>query len=106
MERTVTKSALKSGSFIIVFCSDLGGEGRVKVVTANNVGENASGPDSPLNNVSFYKLPKKPLSGNEWKEVVLTKVKIPINSQPVDLDKDGDMDIIICSRGEARILWM
>ena len=38
--------------------------------------------------------------------MVLTKVKIPINSQPVDLDKDGDMDVVIGSRGEARILWM
>jgi len=105
-ERTVPKSTLNRGSFIRVFFSDLDGDGRVEVVTANKGGENASGPDSPLNNVSFYKLPKKPLSGNEWKEVVLTKVKIPINSQPVDLDKDGDMDIIIGSRGEARILWM
>lgn len=105
-ERTVPKSTLNRGSFIRVFFSDLDGDGRVEVVTANKGGENASGPDSPLNNVSFYKLPKKPLSGNEWKEVVLTKVKIPINSQPVDLDKDGDMDVVIGSRGEARILWM
>ena len=105
-KRTVPKSTLNRGSFIRVFFSDLDGDGRVEVVTANKGGENASGSDSPLNNVSFYKLPKKPLSGNQWKEVVLTKVKIPINSQPVDLDKDGDMDIIVGSRGEARILWM
>ena len=97
---------MNRGSFIRVFFSDLDGDGRVEVVTANKGGENASGPDSPLNNVSFYKLPKKPLSGNEWEEVILTKVRIPINSQPVDLDKDNDMDIIIGSRGEARILWM
>ena len=105
-DRTVPESTLNRGSFIRVFFSDLDGDGRVEVVTANKGGENASGPDSPLNNVSFYKLPKKPLSGNEWEEVILTKVRIPINSQPVDLDKDGDMDIIIGSRGEARILWM
>ena len=105
-ERTVPKSTLNRGSFIRVFFSDLDDDGRVEVVAANKGGENASGSDSPLNNVSFYKLPKKPLSGNEWEEVVLTKVKIPINSQPVDLDKDGDMDVVIGSRGEARILWM
>ena len=105
-ERTVPKSTLNRGSFIRVFFSDLDGDGRVEVVTANKGGENASGYDSPLNNVSFYKLPQNPINGNEWEEVVLTKVKIPINSQPVDLDKDGDMDVVIGSRGEARILWM
>ena len=45
-----------------------------------------------------------PLDGNSWVEHELTKVGWPINSQPVDLDKDGDLDIIGGSVAETRII--
>ncbi|MDA2930701.1 hypothetical protein MYX84_12280 [Acidobacteria bacterium AH-259-O06] len=40
-----------------------------------------------------------------WKEHVLTRVVVPINSRPVDLDGDGDLDILGGSRYESRIFW-
>ena len=82
------------GSFIRVFFADFNNDGKPEVVAANKGGENPDITKAPLNNISIYLLPDNPLEGNKWEELVLTQVRIPINSQPIDLDLDGDMDIV------------
>ena len=55
--------------------------------------------------VSWYEIDGDPLQGASWNEHVLTRVRVPINSAPVGLDSDGDLDIVASSRGEARLFW-
>ena len=105
-DRTIPEISLNRGSYIRVFFADFNQDGKVEVVAANKGDENPKIIDAPLNNISIYKLPQEPLNGKNWKELILTQVRIPINSQPIDLDLDGDIDIVVGSRGERRILWL
>ena len=54
----------------------------------------------------MFKAPADPLDGAGWVEQELTHVLTPINSRPVDLDGDGDLDILGGSRYESRLLWL
>ncbi len=104
-KRTILEVSKNRGSYIRVFLADFDGDGRPEVVSPNKGEQSPDIKTAPLNNISLYLPPTDPLNGQDWKEQVLGKVKIPINSEPIDLDGDGDLDIVGGSRAEARILW-
>ncbi len=56
--------------------------------------------------VSLFRIDGDPLVDSSWTETVLATVTVPMNSRPVDLDGDGDLDILAGSRSEARIFWL
>jgi len=92
------------GSYIRAFFADLNGDGRPEVFTPNKGAQNPSRTQEP-SAISWFEITGDPLDGASWVEHELVRVIWPINSQPVDLDQDGDMDVIAGSVGETRIIF-
>jgi hypothetical protein len=103
-ERVIPSVTLDRGSYIRVFCADFNKDGRLEVTSPNKGAQHVDRQTKVLHPISWFEIVGEPLKGY-WKEHELTRVIIPENARPVDLDGDGDLDIIGASRGEDRIMW-
>ena len=104
--RLILPSTRGRGSYLRTFFADFEDDGRPEATGANK-GAQRPGPQDLIksNPVSIFKVKGDPLTGASWQEEVLGHYSIPQNAEPVDLDNDGDPDIVVGSRGEQRILW-
>ena len=103
-ERIIPPITRDRGSYIRVFLADLTGDGRPEII-ATNKGAQAPTVTQPPTALSWFQLVGAPLEGKSWVEHELARVVWPINAQPVDLDRDGDLDIVGGSVAERRIIW-
>ena len=93
------------GSYIRVWTADFNDDGRPEVIAPNKGEQNPRNDTTETHAISYFELPPAPLDGDAWVEHEMTRVHIPINSQPIDLDGDGDLDVMGGSRGEQRVFW-
>jgi arylsulfatase A-like enzyme len=87
------KNSTGRGSWIRVKLADVNEDGKLDILAANKGGTSFS---------CFY-LQGDPRKPDAWREVVIGECKQPINIRPVDLDDDGDLDLVASSRGERKI---
>ena len=94
------------GSYLRVFFADFDQDGQVEATTANK-GAQRPGPEDYARStpVSILRIEGDPLTPDAWRLDELGRYSIPQNAEPVDLDQDGDTDIVVGSRGEQRIAW-
>lgn len=103
--RVIPPATLNRGSFIRVFLADLNDDGKLEVVTPNKGAQNPEQAAQEQKQISFFEITGDPLDGETWVEHELTRVPWPINSQPVDLDGDGDLDVVGGSVALRKIFW-
>ena len=77
----------------------------MEATTANKGAQRPGRRLCALNPVHILRIEGDPLTPNAWRLDELGRYSIPQNAEPVDLDQDGDTDIVVGSRGEQRIAW-
>ena len=104
-ERLILPMTQGRGSYIRVFLADLDGDGRPEAVAPNKGAQRPTIADYRRSTpASIYKVTGDPLNGSNWQEIELGRFSNPRNSEPIDIDQDGDLDIIVGSNGENRII--
>ena len=103
--RVIPTVTADRGSYIRVFLADVDGDGRLEAVAPNKGEQNPGEGANPAKPISVFEIPDDPRDGDRWIEHVLGRTPIPQNAHTIDLDGDGDTDVVGGSRGNNRIMW-
>ncbi|MBB5281835.1 FG-GAP repeat domain-containing protein [Pacificimonas flava] len=93
------------GSWLRVFIADIDGDGRNDVVAANKGESDIVDPAAPRSDrtTSLFTIAGDPLDERGWREQILLARGVPNTAMPVDIDNDGDLDILGAARLEEQM---
>lgn len=97
------------GSWLRVFATDIDGDGRAELTAANKGTADVvrlDAGDADNGATSLMRIFGNPLESSSWIETVLFKQGVPNTALPVDIDGDGDMDVIAAKRVRQQIVML
>tara|TARA_R110000796_G_scaffold118968_5_gene233002 strand:+ start:13637 stop:15235 length:1599 start_codon:yes stop_codon:yes gene_type:complete len=88
------------GSWLRVFTADMDQDGRLDVLAANKGAADIIDPSQPTASrpTSLFRVDGDPLIQSSWHEQVLSREVVPNTAMPVDIDEDGDLDVLVAAR--------
>jgi hypothetical protein len=101
--RVIPDGVTGRGSWIRVFVADFDLDGRLEVTAANKGQIDVADPETQaLHPTSLFVVDGDPLTASSWRERELITLRVPINARPVDIDRDGDMDVLTGSQVDRQ----
>jgi hypothetical protein len=97
------------GSWLRVFAVDLNQDGRLDLVAPNKgaadiIDPAVAGP--PQRSTSLFVIDGDPLEQSAWREQALFRQGVPNTAMPVDIDNDGDWDILAAERLNQQLTML
>ena len=80
-------------------------DGKPEVIAPNKGGQNPPLDIEESHPFELYEIQVDPLEPQSWVRREIGRARIPMNTEPYDLDQDGDLDVLSGSRAENRVLW-
>ena len=96
------------GSWLRVFIADVTGDGRPDVLGANKGASDIVDPTAPRTDrtTSLFTLSGDPLVDASWHEQALLTRGVPNTAMPVDIDGDGDLDVLAAARLDQQAFML
>jgi len=99
--RTIPTQSKNKGSWLRVFFADMDNDGQLEVLAANKGGVDiidVEAGEPQRGSLSLFKITGGPLDPDMWHEQSLWNKGVPNTAIPIDIDRDGDIDVLTGSR--------